>query len=310
MYTYVELNMVTIYTRRTLMYQQERLYYPIKNAAEMLGCDVDYLIHLASIGFSEICIKHVGNVDEEGDDGEFLWYGFLNQSEIEKEFDKVKKHDEEITRLKTSYETKLTSVVLYIDCKRSENGEADAISSDFSHLHGVIKIPSDIIFDIERELNSGEVCDINSASIPKTNLKYKGRLLDFESSFAIDNGLEFRWYKPLAITVEDLIITHEEFKRLKLSGFPTYENMVGISSSSNIVHEKSFDNPKTLALVPVLTRGLLSLIPNVGDIDVDSTSSEKIKDLIEAEAAAQGVEFPDIHHQSIAKYFGKKPARK
>lgn len=292
------------------MYQQERLYYPIKNAAEMLGCDVDYLIHLASIGFSEICIKYVGNVDEEGSDGEFFWYGFLNQSEIEKEFGKVKKHDDEITKLKTSYETKLTSAVLYIDSKRLENGELDAISSDFSYLHGVIKIPKDIISNIERELVSGEVCDINSACIPKTNLAYKSKLLDLDAPFSIDNGLEFRWYRPIPITLKDLIITHEEIKRLKSSGFPTYESMVGISSSNGAINGTSFDNPKTLALLPLLTRGLLSLIPNLGDIDVDSTSSEKIKDLIEAEAAAQGVEFPDIHHQSIAKYFGKKPAKK
>ena len=46
------------------------------------------------------------------------------------------------------------------------------------------------------------------------------------------------------------------------------------------------------------------MIPALKNLDVDSITSTKLKEILEAEAAQQQVDFPEFHHQTVAKYFG------
>ncbi|WP_260524139.1 hypothetical protein [Serratia sp. PL7] len=286
------------------MQQPERLYYPLSKAAEILDCDVDYLIHLATIDFAELCIKYNGQND---DSTTFYWSAYLFEDEVEKQFEKEQPTDSGYTLIDVDYSTKLTKVKLQINCKRLEDGKLEIFTTDFSSLNGVVKIPSEKIRDSEDKFIRGESCNLRVVSIPKTSLKVNSKFLDFSEDYTLNSFLEFTWLNDFSIRIEDLIMTHEELRRLKNGGFPSYEKMTGSPLSGNN-QKDPFDNPKTLSKLPELTRGLLSLIPNLNKVDVDATSAEKILELISIEAARQGTAIPDYHIQTIAKYFGKKPA--
>lgn len=288
------------------MQQPERLYYPLVKASQILNCEPDYLIHLAATGFSEVCIKYAKNESKNI----FTWSASLNHDELKCAADKYQSGGDSRGNIKTHFTNKLLSVVLYIKSEVAEDGEIESYPSEFDFLSGVLKIPTSAVYDNEIDLVHGNKCDIYNLCIPDSQLPYQGELLDFEDTLLAENGLSFSWFEPFSVSIDDLLVTHEEICRLRVKGFPSFSDMTGQASNSQ-ERRDPFDNPKTLAGLPDLTKCLLALIPSLSDVDVDAISDAKLKDLIEAEATSKKIPFPsNMHRQTVGKYFGKTPSRK
>lgn len=287
------------------MQQPERMYYPLVKAAHMLGCEVDYLIHLAANGLSEICIKYTMASEEK-----YTWHGMLNHGEVKELYEKDKKDDDSIVTIKTAYQSKLLSVVLYICCEVIDTGEVKSWPYEYEYLSGILKIPTDVVYELEMDFIQGKSVRLNSLCLPSSELPYKAPCLDLSETWLAENGLSFEWFNPFEVSPDDLIITHEELLRLRSKGFPTFSEITGRAVGAVSVRDP-FDNPKTQSNVVALTRTLFALIPNFSNVDIDDISDEKLKELLQAEANSKNIDMPDIHFQTLAKYFGgSRPQRK
>lgn len=84
---------------------------------------------------------------------------------------------------------------------------------------------------------------------------------------------------------------------------------------NNVKDEGSFrnlteDNPKRAAKRNEVIYSLIKLIPEMGDVDLDTESLPKIADLIDSIAASRGIEFPKTHWQTWQKYLGRESQQK
>lgn len=71
--------------------------------------------------------------------------------------------------------------------------------------------------------------------------------------------------------------------------------------SKNIKKESNKTASKKSQIIPAL----IKCIPEMRDIDLDTTSVSKIISLIEAIAAKNGIELPETHRQTWQKYLGR-----
>ncbi|MCK7086212.1 hypothetical protein [Enterobacter kobei] len=75
-----------------------------------------------------------------------------------------------------------------------------------------------------------------------------------------------------------------------------------VSMPAKIIKEES---NKTAAKKSQIIPALIKCIPEMRDIDLDTTPVSKIISLIEAVAARDGVELPELHRQTWQKYLGR-----
>ncbi|MHA1067187.1 hypothetical protein ACR9GP_25555 [Enterobacter ludwigii] len=65
------------------------------------------------------------------------------------------------------------------------------------------------------------------------------------------------------------------------------------------------ESPKTQSKKTELIESLIKMIPEMADVDLEIESISKIMNLLEATAAQKGVEFPQIHRQTLQIYLGR-----
>ncbi|EOM2434987.1 hypothetical protein DB293_004810, partial [Escherichia coli] len=70
------------------------------------------------------------------------------------------------------------------------------------------------------------------------------------------------------------------------------------------------DSPKASSKRNEVIYSLIKLIPEMGDVDLDTESLPKIADLIDSIAASRGIEFPKTHWQTWQKYLGRESQQK
>ncbi len=70
--------------------------------------------------------------------------------------------------------------------------------------------------------------------------------------------------------------------------------------------KKESEADKTIAKKAELIPALLKMIPELSDVNFETTSVTKIIELIEATAATKQIPIPNIHRQTWQKYLGRK----
>ena len=284
------------------MYKHERLYYTIEKASEILECDHEYLIHLASEGFVEFCVK-IGKMirSSEGLTGD---YDF-NRSKLYEVI--ANKREQENNKIKINYfSDPLTYAGFEILYDVDSNGTMiNEYEVSLTSIKGIVAVSKRFIFENEMGLIAGKSADSQRFGVPKKpNFSSK---YDFVFADAEENagGLigDIVLPEPMAIDKSMLVITSMELKRLKEKGFPEMDKEFDLSYPSSNSDSDNISR-KTLANVVKLSRALVSMIPALKNLDVDSITSTKLKEILEAEAAQQQVDFPEFHHQTVAKYFG------
>lgn len=284
------------------MYKHERLHYPLKKASELLGCDEDYLIHLATEGFVEVCIK-IGKMirSSEGLTGD---YDFKRNKLFEVIVNKKHQGNNKIKLSYFSHPFTYAGFEVAYEFNSDGTGLNDYDVS-LTSVRGLVAVSQKFIFENEMELIAGKVAYSQRFGFPKNpNLcdQYDFVFADAEESAS---GLVGDIVLPETLGVDKsmLVITTMELNRLKAKGFPEMNKEYDLSYPLTNADDDKISR-KTLANVIKLSRALVSMIPSLSNLDVESITSTRLKELLEVEAARQQVDFPEFHHQTIAKYFG------
>lgn len=66
------------------------------------------------------------------------------------------------------------------------------------------------------------------------------------------------------------------------------------------------DSDKTIAKKAELIPALLKMVPELSDLNLDTTPVSKVIEIVEAIAAQKGIHLPEIHRQTWQKYLGRK----
>ncbi|HGM4679968.1 hypothetical protein [Serratia ureilytica] len=151
--------------------------------------------------------------------------------------------------------------------------------SNLSILNGLFKLDISSLRDFEFS-DGKQVSDI-TVSTPNNNISKK---------------VKFSFVDKVIIDKEKMYITADEITRLT-------------GKKITLVKGKSFvepDSPKTIAKKSEMIPALLRMIPELSDVDIDTESPSKIKNIIEAIAAEKGIDMPPVHHQTWEKYLGRK----
>lgn len=232
----------------------KRLYYPLPEAAEKLGCTIRDLYHFASTGAIDISVfipEHsVGNCEV------YFLEGFKDNKRNGLIF-----QDGKTINLEKKIDDRL-----YIA----------------NFIAGFFYVNKKAFSDIEFKHN-------NIISSP-TLYFYPDRL-----GGGLEITLEGENLKPFDIDVDYLCVIADDLNNVKDEG--SFRNLTE-------------DNPKRAAKRNEVIYSLIKLIPEMGDVDLDTESLPKIADLIDSIAASRGIEFPKTHWQTWQKYLGRESQQK
>ncbi|EAY6134785.1 hypothetical protein AH775_08510 [Salmonella enterica subsp. enterica serovar Give] len=251
-----------------------RVYHTLPLAAKKMGCTVEDILHFGATNRLEIC-AYIDGVEERYDYCTFNV--FFDNEDSENSFSKtINKYNSIFTDM---YEISLFN---YNDefCVDDERMVIEGLYAN--HMKGFFAIPSEFL--VEVELSSA--CEIINLS-PRYLYTPKG----YGNYIRLDN------IEGLSIPENRLVIFDREISDFNYERKPKYAG-------------GERESPKTAAKRNEVIYSLIKLIPEMGDVDLDTESLPKIADLIDSIAASRGIEFPKTHWQTWQKYLGRESQQK
>lgn len=251
-----------------------RVYHTLPMAAKKMGCTVEDILHFGATNRLEIC-AYIDGVEERYDYCTFNV--FFDNEDSENSFSKtINKYNSIFTDM---YEISLFNYndEFYVDDERMVIEGLYA-----NHMKGFFAIPSEFL--VEVELSSA--CESINLS-PRYLYTPKG----YGNYIRLDN------IEGLSIPENRLVIFDREISDFNYERKPKYAG-------------GERESPKTAAKRNEVIYSLIKLIPEMGDVDLDTESLPKIADLIDSIAASRGIEFPKTHWQTWQKYLGRESQQK
>lgn len=320
-----------------------RLYYSLDKAAKELNCDVSDLIHYAANGYINLCVKIITEDYSFMDEALPNWAVELIidvKSLSEKVMTYISPEHMKFTPTKEG--DFLASEYFYLDfynqylklkCKvnclfEKESNDIWEYDTNPISIRGLLQIPFRFIYNSEFSLLSGESISVRKFDIPFSNIDTPvfGRFghcdswhsSAFEERFVIEDspreGVIVRDMtnkivseNAIDININDLLITADELDRIK--NFDENNDKVNCVAKEMPIND-GFDNPKTLATYSELITSVISMIPEMKGVDINVTPTNRLKEMLSATAAKNGLELPDIHPQTLAKYLGRERTKR
>ncbi|EJQ0288171.1 hypothetical protein NZI46_003243 [Escherichia coli] len=250
----------------------KRLYYPLPEAAEKLGCAIKDLYHYAYIGALNISV-YIPKIDAKKFN--FSLCHFINGCN-EEELIKYPFNDESAV-FGSNFTVGLTGDTEFLD-SAIIGPVGNSIKCYYvSSLSGFYYTPADVFADVEFSMRQYIKCSHLTNKYGDDNLMY----------VFCKGGYEF--------DVNYLCVMASDLDNIKNTGnFPKITE----------------DSPKASSKRNEVIYSLIKLIPEMGDVDLDTESLPKIADLIDSIAASRGIEFPKTHWQTWQKYLGRESQQK
>ncbi|MBC3382012.1 hypothetical protein H8I69_23130 [Serratia fonticola] len=224
----------------------ERHYYPLDLAAKKLKCDVNDLLHYASIGLLELCVSMPKRPNSDKESG--------SEDCIEKDENLDKKYykpdiryvnrnkiDKDASSLKIRYETINTSIVATYNVRKDTYGMVG--------IRGILAIPFTNVKNID--CIDTEFIEPYYLTLPRTEMK-----VAVTENISIE---KIFFEKTLKIKKDFLVITSEELMLLNNGG----KNLIDSSflkSNKEVVYfasEKKTESKKSENLKSEFIKGLL-----------------------------------------------------
>lgn len=98
----------------------------------------------------------------------------------------------------------------------------------------------------------------------------------------------------------------ESFKKSNLCVMAREIKKISSNGTGEFPKSKIPETDKTIAKKAELIPALLKMIPELSDVNLETTSVAKIIEVIEATAASKGICLPETHRQTWQKYLGRK----
>ncbi|CAI1819176.1 Uncharacterised protein [Serratia liquefaciens] len=307
----------------------ERLYYPLDNAAKELECDISDIIHYGANGYLNLCVKiyetprGIEEVSEDWSANLLVNEKYLNSIVKEyyapfKKFEKTESgayvaEDETNFDFVNSYARIHGKIQFWVDKKT--NDVCDYTTSLYG-IYGLLQLSVRDIYINEENILKGNSFKARSFVIPidETHTLASGYFKNYISDFAHegwvsdyidkdshelrDQTIENMISKdgdPIIVDINNIYITHDEIERIKS----------GKVKPPHLASESSIESAKTAAKKGEMIVSLLGMIPEISNINIDGTPVSKIKEIVEALAAEKGVDFPETHTQTWARYLGR-----
>jgi hypothetical protein len=230
----------------------ERMYYPLPEAAQKLGCTVKDLYHFAAIGVLNVVVFLPSLKHEQ--------LLVIIPPEMEDDIDR------EFGGALGNERWTISGIMMQKDAQPS--GYYAGSMSGFFYLNQICFATSEFLGD------AGKIHTPHFTTRPESE-GCECEVITFDGAIEIDPRF-------LCVMADDL--TH-----IKTTGvLPVKES------------------PKTAAKKAELIPALIKLIPELGDLDLEAISVSKVIAVLEATAAARGVEFPSMDKNTWAKYLGRK----
>ncbi|MDP8607190.1 hypothetical protein [Serratia marcescens] len=241
----------------------ERMYYPILEAAEKLGCSQSDILHYASVGVFNLSVY----VDLKCDVNSRLVYINLPRDRFD-DIDDFQCIDGD--------KWSIGDIDFIVS-----NGNDNVISGYYSgRLFGFFYVHSTEVLRAEFSQND----DVQLSFLTTNPSNYDGQ--DIEISLLRDGG--------------------EVFKKANLCLMLNEFNKISSGVSGDYPKSVHPETDKTIAKKAELIPALLKMVPELSNVDFESTPVKKIIELIEAVAASKGVCLPETHRQTWQKYLGRK----
>ncbi|EFD0038418.1 TPA: hypothetical protein ACHGA6_003547 [Escherichia coli] len=252
----------------------ERLYYPLPEAAEKLGCTIKDLYHYAYIGALNVSVYVAENDGKKFNSLQCLFHNSFNDKKLI-----ASPVGDGYLVLGDNFKISLT--------KHTAPLYKHALGKEYSHIRGYyVSSMSGFYYTPAHafagaELGGGQYIKLHHLRNTDHNNNSFFIYCDDEEGYEID--------------VNRLCVMAGDLNNIKSIGsFP----------------EPSTTSPKTAAKRNEVIYSLIKLIPEMGDVDLDTESLPKIADLIDSIAASRGIEFPKTHWQTWQKYLGRESQQK
>jgi hypothetical protein len=251
----------------------ERLYYPLPEAADMLGCTIRDVIHMGAAGVIDLSI-YINSWIESSD--------VKPNERLMVFFDGLDENPEEFCKL-----------------------DLISLSGDRWSLSG--------IYEPQPELDSSFKAILRYARIINGFFYLSSyNLIDFEFDYPCD----YIWLNSLTAELDFKGFGDVKLHSFHKIKFPSKSICVMADSIKKIKEktsvfpdispDKKVESPKTSAKKSELILQLLKLIPDFDGVDLEATSVSKTISIVEAAAAAKGVEIPKTDKNTWSRYLGKK----
>lgn len=311
----------------------QRLYYPLDKAAKELGCDVSDLIHFAANRKLKLCIRLHMQAEELNYEKECMPNLLVNEKELAKlimkdNLDLCENEEEYKTPFIDGvvdffYVTEYSNMYGSIDYSAEYNENKLKINNYNVYIHkidGFFDVDIHDLYFYEEDIINGNVVssrkfhlpiDFYDSEIDGYNNSYNNvflnevmvlSVIDKDSEELNDEGIRNTLNMKgecVDFTIDHLYVTKYEMDRIKRT--PNENNKIK-KPRDNI---SLLENPKSAAKIEDFITCLIKLIPEFKDVDLDSLTTQRIKLMLESISAEKGIEFNQIHPQTIGKYLGR-----
>ena len=317
----------------------KRLYYTLDKAASELGCDISDIIHFVANGYANLCIKYFETNHQPPNEELPHWESnlLINYKRVSELVNEHYSMDGKFTisedgaylaeddinfEYVNSYVRLFGKIHFWME--KESLSVCDAYSGLFD-LKGLLQIPNHMIYNNEYNLLKGGemLVEVFELPIDNTHSIPEGRFFDYVSEFSNDDWLIDKDDKllmgnlvsnnlkkldgPETIFLDDLLITADELEKLKcFDNMSQAENKnIAVSLDSNLM-----ESPKALAKYSELLHAMISLCSDFKDVDVRKVPVSRWMEMLQQVSAKKGVDLPELHPQTLAKYLGRNRMRK
>lgn len=247
----------------------ERLYFPLTEAAEKLGCSIRDVVHLGAIGALRFSIFLNSWSESEGEKFNIIFDPLDSEPEKHMQGGFI------------GLQGKSWSLTGYVKDDLEVEPSMGFVTRFAKHVRGFYHLPSYSLTDVEFNFP----CEVFRVH----NLFSH----DESSSFP---AIKLHSFSGVMLDVKNLCILTTDLKNINSSG----------SAMPVIKNDELEDSPKTVAKKGEIIPNLLRLIPEFANVDLDAVPVAKVISILESLSADKRIEFPKVDKGTWAKYLGRK----
>ncbi|VDR24275.1 Uncharacterised protein [Raoultella terrigena] len=318
----------------------KRLYFTLDKAASEVGCDIADIIHYAANGYVNVCIKCISQDNAFSEEPLPGWstdlgidvqkfHNWIGEYFVLKDMEysltpegDFLAQDHTVYELVNNYLKVRTNIKFWVEKESEKIWKYEVVPVS---IKGLLQIPFRWIYNSEFSLLDGASILIKAFQVPRDNLGQPvvGRFAHdnalFHTDFVADENLLndnlanavlgcgprniIKRDEPIKVDLNDFLITVDEINRLK--GIKRANGYEGFDVNYSAQEASDIDNPKSIAVYAELIVSLISMIPDMKNVDASNIPPVKLKEMLSIAASKNGVVFPNIHPQTLAKYLGR-----
>lgn len=247
----------------------ERLYYPLPEVADVLGCSVRDVLHFGATGSLKISVFLDMWQESPKEKLNIFYDGLDSNPEMFLDGDFIGLRGD------------TWSFTGYIKDEPGLDESMNFVLRNARHIRGFYGVSSQNLIDAEFKYP----CD-----------KIRVHTLLATEDFHSYGEVKLHSYAGVMIGLDNFCVMAEDLKKIN-------ETKSSIPNLDENVFEES---AKTTAKKGELIPQLLKMIPELSDLDFDTAPVKRIIDMIESLAATKGIELSKTDKGTWAKYLGRK----